>query len=122
MDNHSSSSIFLAIKSGLFTDLAFEAIHDERVSKVLNILEKNGENEVDSNGNRGFYVQEMSWDGEHVAAFVRLLQKRPDEYILLEDRWNTTRTPLGKTHGNWQDSVWNPGWDPECGLSFQFIN
>lgn len=114
------SSVFLAIKADLYRDITFEAIHSESVSRVLAILEKNSTDaEVDSEGNRGFYLQEVLWYGEDVDSFVKLLKKRPAEYILVEDCWEY---PEYRVHGTWQDSVWNPGWDEECGLAFQLIN
>lgn len=114
------SSIFLAVKADLFRDLAFEAIHNESVSRVLNILEKNSDDtEVDNFGNRCFHLTEVLWYGEDVDSFVKLLRKRPSEYILVEDCWEY---PEYRGHGDWNDSVWNPGWDDECCLSFQLIN
>jgi hypothetical protein len=114
------SSIFLAVKADLFRDLAFEAIHSESVSRVLNILEKNSDDsEVDSSGNRCFYLSEVNWYGNDVDVFMNLLRKRPADYIFFEDCWEY---PEYCVHGNWNDSVWNPGWDGECGLSFRLIN
>lgn len=114
------SSIFLAVKESLFRDLAFEAIHSECVSRVLNILEKNSDgSEVDDHGNRGFYLQEVLWYGNDVDEFMKLLRKRPADYILVEDCWEY---PAYRKLGDWNDSVWNPGWDSDCGLSYQLIN
>lgn len=114
------SSVFLAIKVDLHRDLAFDAINNEAVSRVLNTLEKNSDDsEVDSSGNRCFYLSEVNWYGDDVDAFMNLLRKRPSDYILVEDCWEY---PNYNHVGDWNDSVWNPGWDSECGLSFQLIH
>lgn len=114
------STVILCIKSELFRDLAFEAIHDESVSHVLNILEKNSEeSELDKDGNRMFYLSEVMWYGDHVERFVKVIKYRPDDYILCEHCWEYPDADRG--HGRWNDSPWNPGWDSECGVSFLLI-
>lgn len=116
----SPSSVFLAIKADLFRDLAFDAIQSESVSRTLNMLEKNSDDtEADSQGNRCFYLSEVVWDGEDIDTFMRCLQLRPSDYIFLQDFWEY---PTHSILGTWNHSVWNPGWDEECGLSFHLIH
>lgn len=118
---YNASTVILCIKSDLYRDLTFEAIHNEAISRVLAILEKNSEDaEVDKDGNRMFYLSEVVWHGSDVEQFVYMLSRRPDDYILCEDLWDDRSKDL--THGRWNDSPWNPGWDEECGISYVGIN
>lgn len=114
------STAIICIKAALYRDLVFEAIHDELISRVLNILEKNAaEAEIDENDNRMFYLSEVLWYGEAVDKFVQLIKRRPDDYIFYEDVWGYPDS--NRYHGMWNDSPWNPGWDSECGISFLLI-